>query len=197
MEKGFKEIKIYHKDSQELIKYHNESKSNLELEKEKLLNILILNFYNKVFDSNISKINLDIFPFDFYGYGYNTSDGYYIIYGGLHNQYEVATFKDDINCVFIEIAEKIIERKSFDNVYNNRKMLRADYKERFGNVNYLWQIYESEYTIDKFDKYYDGSIPEELLNKYINRINIEGIIYDKNNKEIKIDKQEKRRKLQK
>ncbi len=197
MKEEFEDITFYNKDSELLKKYANNNKNDFEKNKEKVLNELILNFYRKVFNNKIENISLDNFTFDFYGYGYNMSDGYYIVYDGNFRCYKVIAFKDNINSVFIKIIEDIIKRKSYDNIYNNKNKICDEYKKRFSNSNELWQIYEAEYAIDIFDKYYDGNIPEDIIDRCLNRIFIENAIisYDKDNKQIIIDRKIKRRKL--
>ncbi len=193
----FENICIIHKDNPDLKKYTTKDKREEELSKEKELSDLILNFYKKVYDKKAKSIDSNYFSFDFNSYGYNISDGYYAIYGGKYGYYEVVIFKDNIKEIFISIAESIIEKNSYYNVEENKKRIKSEYIDRFGNYDYIWKLYETEYTLDKWNKYYDGNIPQELIDKYINRIKIDNAVvsYNSNTLEINVDKEIKIRKL--
>ena len=192
-------IFLIHNNYELIKKYVKNTKSNDEFAKTELLSKMILDFYKKVFNNEVNYINNCIFSFDFYTYGYNLSDGYYVIYSGYSGYYEVITYKNNIDNAFMDIMANIIERQSYENVYNNRAYIEKEYKDRFGNINILWNIYESEYALDKLDKYYDGNIPEQIINKYLNKIKIENglVYYDIENKEIIIKKQTKIKSLEK
>ena len=199
MNNEFNNIYLIHKGDERLKKYAFKGKTEIELNKQKVLTDLILSFYKKVYNNEVSKVSTDMFYYDLLKYGYNLDDGYYIIYGGRHGYYELVVFKDNIDGIFINTIESIIEKHSSDNIYHNKASINEEYIKRFGNINNIWQIYNIEYILDKWNKYYDGNIPQELLDKYLNKINIDNMLvsYDMVKKEITLSKQIKIKSLKK
>ena len=165
---------LLHKDSKTFNKYFcREEKTPNEIEKQKELSRLVLDFYNKVFNKNIKNICHDLFDYDFGTYDYLDNYGYYVITYDYHNYYYIEHY-DDIYGAFVSVARKILTKKSRVYEMKNHKSLKKDFKNRFGDMMYNCFVPMYEYELSKWAIYFDGNIPEEIINRYCEIINHNG-----------------------
>ena len=195
MDLDCKDIVLVSDDSAELIRYSRTTMNKEEVE----FNNRVLEFYRKVFDKNAKELNLLMFDYNFLGAGYDSEKGYYIVFNGLYRYYEVVLYGDNAEAAFLCVVDNIIERKSQKNLFDNKKSILAQYHRRFAGtgITNVLPIYHIEYVLDKFDKYYDGNIPKDIVDKYLNGIRFDGMVvaeYDEQNKKILlVEKEEDKR----
>ena len=160
----YKEDKLFKKH------FSEKKKTKKEQNAEKQLSSLVLSFYQKVYDKETQKINYSMFDLAFCTYGYLEDYGYYAISYDDNNHYCVEHY-DGIHDAFISIARKILSHKFYSCEKKSKSDLKNDFKTRFGNVRYFDDIYRYEYELDKWNKYFDGNIPNDLITMYNNYIN--------------------------
>ena len=163
-----KEITRYYcngKNNELKERFFNRQNSELELQKENELTAKILSFYQKVYDNNLKHVNINIFNFDFNGYGYIEDFGYYTITYDAWNYYFVKNYGENLEAAFHDAADNIITKKlSIDDFQNNHSSHES--KRRFPNIKNGKRLLILEYTLNKWAKYYDNAIPKEILDQY-------------------------------
>ena len=194
-------VKVFHEDSPQFIKYFREHQRNAHEEKKvKELSSLILSFYQKVFTEKTTAIKPSQFFFDVANCGYLEDDncGYYTIHENDWHKYVVISYGEDIDGVFLDVANEIINLKADNKLYKHRKEINNSLKKRFKNINNYEDIFYAEYALNKWDKYFDGNIPKRIIAYYEFMLNMynNSFKYDPLKKEIVI-KHAKKRKLTK
>ena len=122
-----------------------------------------------------------MFDYDFYKYGYLDDYGYYTIDYDNWGYYLINCYEDNYYDAFIALAIKVLDKKAEEYIQKNRKLLKKDFKTRFQNIKYNDNLYVYEYELLKWKEYFDGIVPEKIIEKYNNRIafnyslNINGI----------------------
>ena len=182
-------IYIIHKSDKLLSQYlYRQNKTQKEKEKESQLNKKILEFYQKAYNQQAKNITIDIFNYDLFDYGYKENAGYYAVYDGTFGYFDIIVFGDNVSRAFRNLGKNIIDRKSEDNINKNAKTIKKEYKNRFSHTNKYLKLYYLEYALRKWDQYYDGNIPQEILDEYLDDIDKITLSYDQSTKEIKVYK---------
>lgn len=149
---------------------------------------MILKFYQKVFVKEQKIINRDIFDYDFFNYGYIDDYGYYTIHDGGNGYYIVLCCGEDINKAFINICKSIIDKNAKDEEKQNHREIKKIYKNRFGKK--YQELYFTNYALSKWNDFYDGNIPSEIIDIYLNELannNIDSS-YNTNTHELSVNK---------
>ena len=144
-----------------------------ELLKELALSKMFLNFYQKVFNPNQKQVAYGMFDFDFFGYGYIDDYGYYTIHDGNNGYYVVTCYDDNINKAFINVAQSCIDRNAKFEEIQNRKEIKKMYKNRFGCLKNYRELYYINYALIKWNDFYDGKIPNEIVEAYLCQLDID------------------------
>lgn len=142
---------------------------NEEEKKEEFKNLLD-EFCLKVYrmDSNA----WGFFPHGFI-FGYLEDFGYYILTVGDRGYYNLDNYGEDIEEAFKNIVTEILSVYAMDYEFENRKSLKEDFSNRFGNMEYSGCIYFAENALQIWDLFYDGNIPKEIVDfydDYLNRV---------------------------
>ena len=180
-------------------------------------------------DSMFRKFNLKVYgeEDDIFSYqelfGYLENYGYYVVIDGDDGRCipTIQRHGFDKEKAFVSIIDDYLFMNAIDYELQNRKELSKDFQKRFGIYglnnydkefnsleffdNYFTLLYFSEYNLDKWDKYYDGNIPDEIIKSY--EVYLNGIKwsheqgftwkYDRNIKQFNIKEKLKIRKLMK
>ena len=134
--------------------------------KEKALDNLLVNFMQKVYNPEIKKIDYFMFDCDLYNYGYVDDYGYYTIRYDTFGKYLVRCYGEDLYEIFISLATNILNKKRRNYFYANQKNIKKDYRERFKYIGFADELFSAEYDLRAWDTYFDGMIPEEIVDKY-------------------------------
>ena len=195
---------FFYKENPTFIKYfYKRIRNENELIKEIQLSRLILKFYQKVYDEKQKVINRDIFDYDFFNYGYIEDYGYYTINDGNNGYYIVICYGEDINKAFINIVESIINKNAKESEIKNHREIKRIYKKRFGSPKNYKELYYTNYALSKWNKFYDGNIPNQIVDMYLNKLDsslkndITSVNYDKCNNQLLVNKAVKTKKLKK
>ena len=157
--------------------------TKLEMQKEIELYKMFKEFNKKVHDDEE-----DIFSYDEW-FEYLENFGYYILVDG--DPGKCLPYLDSYGLekekAFISIINNYLSMNAIRYELDNRKKLSNDFQERFGiygfNIldkkfnsleffdNYFTCLYFLEYNIDKWDKYYDGNIPVDMIKYYEEDLN--------------------------
>ena len=181
MIKEFKNEDLLHQESAVFKKYFVDKQlSDKEKENTNKLSNLLLHFYQKLYGKETKSINDNIFNYDFYTYGYLENYGYYVINHDNCSYYLIKGYEDNIQNAFISLAIKVLDKKAEEYIRSNRKLLKKDFKNRFPNIKYIDSLYIYEYELLKWKEYFDGIIPQLIIDEYNKHFN-----YDLNNNEIK------------
>lgn len=157
---------LFHKDSEVLKKYFiNKERTATEIEKIDQLSKLVVSFYQKVYDSKTHNVNYSMFDFDFRTYGYLEDYGYYIIDYDMKNYYFIQHL-EDIHDAFIAVARRIMYKKYEEHVHVNHKEIKKNLKTRSNDIKSFSAIYQYEYELSKWSKYFDGEVPQALIDMY-------------------------------
>ena len=148
-------------------------RTKLEQAKIDDLSNLISDFYQKVYNNPEFGIDNTHFFFDFIDYGYLEDYGYYIVRNANQNYYTVTCYGEDINHIFIDVVNNIINSKAYNELYKHRKQIKKNVYYRFRSSENYERIFSAEYALDKWSKYFDGDIPEEIAASYENILNSE------------------------
>lgn len=185
-----KNILFLHKDSEKFkTQFCNHVSNENEKSKERELSQKVLNFYQKVYDNNAKSIKCDYFDYDFSGYGYIDNFGYYIVSYDGWGYYYVICYEEQTDKAFVNIVQSILTKKRDTYLQDNKKSIKKEYRERFNNKQCSQFAFEFEYDLDKWNKFYDGNIPDDLMQIYQRRIDFfnDYSIYS-NNKMLEYDK---------
>lgn len=192
---------LFYKENDTFIKYFCQRiRTENELTREIQLSRMVRKFYQKVFNKEQNIINRDIFDYDFFNYGYIEDYGYYTINDGGNGYYTVTCYEEDINKAFINICQSIIDKNAKYEEKKNHREIKKIYKNRYGKSKNYQELFLTNYALAKWNEYYDGSIPEEIVDMYLNRLNINEnnkLDYDLSNEELIVNQKAKTRKLKK
>lgn len=156
-----------HKDSKTFNNFFVERpKTANEIAKERLLNSKLLDFYNKVYDPEKEYIDITMFDLDLNSYGYIDNYGYYSVCYDSFGYYIAHNFEDDLDSIFVSLARSILAKKRNEYLYQNKKIVKKEFKEKHHNLKDFDIIYSSEYDLAKWNIYYDGNIPKEISYMY-------------------------------
>ena len=171
----------------------------------------------KYFTKKVYGENEDIFSYNEW-FGYLDEYGYYILVDGDPGKClpYLENYGIDKDIAFYQIISRFLDLNSHYYEFNNRSELEKDFVNRFGEFDfkplyglernrYFGCNYFAEYAMDKWDKYYDGSVPEKIIEdyeKYLNDIwwsKEQGVMwnYDINNKKFNCQRNQKIKKLTK
>ena len=162
-----KDIYSFPIDSKVFNEYFLRRKRN-EHEQEKLdeLTDMIMGFYQKEFGDTTGKSCHDLFNYDFSGLGYCDPRGYYAIHHDYLNYYYVLCYGKDINDAFRGINCDVVSFQSDRYEEENRKEFKKDFKARYPKVKYVPKLYKLKFAFEKWKDYYDGELPEEIIDLY-------------------------------
>ena len=179
---------LFYRENDTFIKYFcRRIRNENELIREIQLSRMVLKFYQKVFSKEQKIINRDIFDYDFFNYGYIDDYGYYTIHDGGNGYYTVICYGEDINKAFINACQSIIDKNAKEEEIRNHREIRKIYKNRFGRK--YKELYFINYALSKWNDFFDGNIPSEIINIYLNELENNHISskYNINTHEISVD----------
>ena len=116
-------------------------------------------------------------------FGYLNGEGYYVLEDGDNGRIEPTVIKYGLNEeeAFFKILDTFLYGCGANYELDNRKKLVKEFIERYHKYgfkiengmidNYLGTIYIAEYCINKWNKYFDGNIPQEVINHYVEYVN--------------------------
>lgn len=167
--------------SKSISKYFLErEKTENEIVKEKELCDKVLEFYKRVYDENAESLNITMFDYNLFNFGYMNDYGYYVIKYSDWSQLLVHSYKDNLDEVFYALASSILDKKRNEFETKHKRNIKKDIKTRFGRRIDFDRIFIAEYNLDKWNRYYNGNIPTELVSKYEEFINLDPSIYNSN-----------------
>ena len=180
-------------------------KTDNEIKKETIIIKLILDFYQKVYDKEMKELDNDIFDFDLCDFGYIDNYGYYVINYDNWGYYLVHCYGEDLLEIFSTLVRSVLNAKRRNYLCKNRKIIKNEYRNRFRHFKNYDVIFNAEYDLDKWNKYYNDEIPEEIINRYNDYVNnnyylskVNNILeYDKKYKIFKYTSNLKKRSLKK
>ena len=150
--------------------FFNKKENAHEKQKKDELTKMLFDFYGKEFEDPTDKKYYDFFDYDFAGYNYLDNYGYYKIIHDYSSYYFVINFGEDINRAFRSINRNIIDKKSMRYEKENRRSLKKEFKEHYPKKPYMPEMSRLKYSFDKWRDYYDGELPEEVLDAYRNTL---------------------------
>lgn len=116
--------------------------------------------------------------------GYLDDYGYYKLWDEHRSKIGLMYLGEDIDEVFDVCIRMTLSSISNRYEFLNRKELQNDFKIRFHDIgfvdevrtncildNYCPQFYYYEYELGIYDKYYEGNIPQEIVERYTNSLN--------------------------
>lgn len=147
-----------------------------EFEKSKELEVynMVFDFFKKTFNISVDNFKNLIYRMGYFSFGgYLDNYGFYSLSDADRGYYDIEYYGEDINVAFYRLVDDILFDFAYDNERENRRKNMIDFDTRFdGKDNkYFPSLYETEYMIDKWDKYYEGNIPEYIINYYEEQIN--------------------------
>lgn len=186
----------FYKDSKTINEYFIAREKTMdELVKEEILKRSILLFYNKVYKEKKKELNIDMFDQDIHSYGYIDNYGYYIIKYDSFGYYIIHNFNEDLSSIIFLLIQNILTKKRMNDLYHDKKNIKKEFYKHY-DMKYFDIIYPTKYDIDKWNIYFNGNIPKEIIDKYDNYMNIgldEKVMeYNPNSKDI-VMKTKKRR----
>ena len=161
--------KTYFQTDEELKLFWNKNYNAKEQEKIDKLEALIKNFQQKVFPQEKS-----IIPSGTVAHGYLENYGYYIITDADRGYYDVYNYGLDLDIAFKSMITDILFSWAINHEFNNRPNLKIDFYNRFSTFfdnTYEPCFYFAEYCLEKWQIYYDGVVPADIINYYENYLN--------------------------
>jgi len=148
------------------IKVFEEEKSASELQNKKIFDDKIAEFYKKI-DAKL------VIPAGYISFGYKKDIGYYVIYDCDRGFMEFINGLpcSDLEKAFMITIRDLLNYESFHYEFENREKLKKEYFKRKNGIEYNELLLAYEYILNKFDKYYDGDIPDELIKEYEDHLN--------------------------
>ena len=205
------------KMTKELLDKYFWHRKTTKVEKQKCreLNKMFKEFTKKVYGQEE-----DIFSYDEW-FGYLEDYGYYLLVDGDPGKClpYLNNYGMDKEKAFVLIIYNFLIGMHQHYEFQNRRILCKDFQDRFGIFgfknsdknfneldffdNYFNCLYYAEYDLDKWNKYYDGNTPDEIIKYYENYLNDiwwtkeKGITwkYDVENKKFNCQKNQKIKKL--
>ncbi len=166
-----------------------EERSANEIRKTEELYELVNYFFRKVYDYQ-EDIFYELLHSDYCSLGYLKDIGYYAVEDMERGQY---SFPDGLPCqnlnkAFSILVNGLLKSESIEYEYKNKEKLVKESSKNNGDYNSL--VVKYEYILDKWYKYYDGNIPNDIIKEYENKLNnleLNNINYKYNKKTKKID----------
>ncbi|MBR7042184.1 MAG: hypothetical protein IKI04_01655, partial [Bacilli bacterium] len=146
-------------------------KTENEIEKNILLKGSVLSFYNKVYNANKAFVDIRMFDDDMHSYGYIDNYGYYVIRYDSFGYLVVHNHGEDISGAVIELIQSILTKKRMNELSKNKKDIKKEYRKHY-KMKYFDIIYHAKYDLDKWNTYFDGNIPERIINIYNEYMNM-------------------------
>ena len=165
--------------------------------------------------TNLSK-DLSYKPYALISPSYLDNYGFYELVDVDRGYFDLIPLGENIQEVINYSINKMLSMLSHDYEFKNRQRLNKEFAERFEDFNfkplynldsnrYFSCLHFAEYAIDKWDKYYNGNLPDEIVIYYENYLNNiwwtkeQHVVwnYDKVNKKFNCKKNVKIKKLEK
>ena len=161
--------KTYYQTDEELKLFWNKKYNVKEQEEFDKLKALLINFQQKAFPQEKS-----IIPSGIVTYGYLENFGYYVIENSDRGHYTVCNYGLDLDIAFKSIIKDILFSWAIDYEFDNRANLKIDFYNRFStffDATYEPCFYFAEYCLEKWQIYYEGIVPTDIINYYENYLN--------------------------
>lgn len=129
---------------------------------------LVNNFCKKVYGKKSSYI----------GICYLDNYGYYELKDIDRGWFDLMPLGEDVNKVALYAVDEILFKNGFRYELENRERLKQEFDERFKDLSFepnrgFHILHVTEYILSKWEIYYDGKLPEEIINKnesYMNNL---------------------------
>lgn len=154
-------------------------------------------------------------PYAFDSPAYLDNYGYYLLIDADRGNWDLIPLGEDVEKIKRTTIYRMLGSLGIEYELRNRKELRKEYDERFKEMNfkplydletnrYFNCLYYVEYGISKFDIYYDGKIPDDIIDYFERRLNSiwwskeQGVTwyYNRETKRFDCQKKEKSKKLE-
>ena len=168
MLKELKEKKCLFEGDELYIKYFSRRKET-EFEKNKYeeLSNVINGFYQKVYGDD----NYKDFLIYYLSIGYLEDYGYYAITDADRGYKNIINLGEKVDDAFINLVCDALGSYAVDFECTNRDKLKKDFANRFGDMEYFHCLYYAEYELNQWSKYYNGNIPNNIIEKYEKYLN--------------------------
>ena len=192
--------------------FFNVKPTKNEMKKMKEVYKYVKKFIQK---TKLSK-DLSYKPYALISPSYLDNYGYYELVDVDRGYFDLIPLGENIQEVINYSINKMLSMLSHDYEFKNRQRLNKEFAERFEDFNfkplynldsnrYFSCLHFAEYAIDKWDKYYNGNLPDEIVIYYENYLNNiwwtkeQHVVwnYDKVNKKFNCKKNVKIKKLEK
>lgn len=161
---------LFFQDDEIFKKYFcNKEKTTIEHEKGEALANLIKDFCTKLYNEKMR--NYQFLPSGYITYNYLENYGYYFITDADRGWRSVINLGEDTNRAFILLVSDILFVHSMYYELENREKLQADFKNRFGDIEYFGCLYYAEIAFQEWLKYYNDNVPIEIINYYEDYLN--------------------------
>ena len=87
------------------------------------------------------------------------------------NYYLVHIYGNNLFEAFSSLAKSILNNKRREYLNKNKKIIKNEYLTRFKDIKNYEIIFNAEYDLNKWNKYYQNEIPRELIDKYNRYVN--------------------------
>ena len=159
---------------------HFSTVSEEENQKYDALASKVLDFYQKVYDTERQHLSYAMFDYEFYGFGYNKNDGYYVVDYDSSNSFVLLSFGESLDDAFLFLANKILDKKRIEYEQEHKRELRKEYKERFKALKAFDRLSKAEYDLNMWNKYFDNNVPDNIINYYLSYVNNTYGLYESN-----------------
>jgi len=166
--------------------FMDREKTENEESKEDEIYYLISGFCKKVFGNAYNIYMPDIEYLDDFGF--------YELVEADRGNFDVYNYGEDINEVFERSIIKLLFQLYSNKEVHNRKRIEEEYHQRFGDIEYDWLLYPREEALNAWKVYYDGNIPDRLVDLYEKKLNYrvwnieKNIFFKYNGEEFILDK---------
>ena len=152
-----------------LEEFKNIQRERTEVEEEKLksLRLLLKIFWRKVYPN----LEYDVFLKGYSNIGYFENLGFYAVVDVGSDDISIYTYGTNLNEVFEIILKSVLFEYSMDYENKNRKDLQKDFETRFKGIKYSQGLYVVEYALDMWNKFYEGNIPDSIIEHYEKYLN--------------------------
>ena len=128
---------------------------------------MINGFYQKVYGDD----NYNAFLIYYLSIGYLEDYGYYATTDADRGCKNIINLGEKVDDAFVSFINDSLFSYAVDFECTNRDKLKKDFANRFGDMEYFHCLYYAEYELNQWSKYYDGNIPNNIIEEYEKYLN--------------------------
>ena len=166
--------------NKQVLNEYLETKTEEDIVKENELASKVLAFYQEMYNPKAEELSYTMFGYDFCGFGHNSKNGYYVVDYDSSTSYKLLSFGDSLDSAFLYLANNILDKERTKFEEKNNTMIKRTLHESYASVPFYDRLFKCVYDLNKWERYFKGNIPKEIINLYLKYVNNTYGLYEAN-----------------